>query len=128
MADIRDAELILHLYELRREATLRQAREWFMRECNPRSAEELERLIPPGSDANRFFRMVTTYWEMAASFLIRGAVDQDLFLDNCGECLMVWRKLGPIAGEVRAQRRNQRYLANVEEVARRFEERRAAQQ
>ena len=128
MADARDAELILHLYELRREATLRQAREWFMHEFNPTSAEELGRLIPPRSDANRFFRMVTSYWDMAASFLVRGAVDQDLFLDNCGECLMVWRKLGPIAGEVRAQRRNPRYLANVEEVARRFEERRAAQQ
>ncbi len=127
LADIRDAELILHLYELRREATLRQAREWFMHQCNPKNAEELSQLIPPGSDANRFFRMVTSYWDMAASFLVRGAVDEQLFLDNCGECLMVWRKLAPIADALRTQRKAPRYLANVEEVFRRFEARRAAQ-
>lgn len=98
-----------------------------MHEFNPKSAEELSQLIPPGSDANRFFRMVTSYWDMAASFLVRGAVDEQLFLDNCGECLMVWRKLAPIADALRAQRNAPRYLANVQEVYRRFEARRAAQ-
>lgn len=123
MATTQDADVILRLYELRREAVLRQAREWFARECNPKSPEELKALIPPGSDANRFFRMVTTYWEMAASLLLRGAVDQDLFLDNCGECLLVWRKLSGLAAVLR-QERGPQYLAGIEQVASRWEARR----
>ncbi len=126
MATVNDAQLILHLYEVRREPVMRQAREWFARECNPKTVEDLTGLIPPGSDANRFFRMVTSYWDMAASFLVRGAVDQDLFLDNCGECLLVWRKLSGIAEGLRAQRRSPGYLRNIEEVFRRAEARRAA--
>lgn len=124
MATTDDAELILRLYELRREPVLRQAREWFVREFNPKTAEDMAALIPPGSDANRFFRMVTSYWDMAASFLVRGAVDGDLFLDNCGECLLVWRKLSGVIEGVRAHRNSPGYLRNIEEVFRRWEARR----
>ena len=124
MATTQDAELILHLYDLRREPVLRQARDWFRSRLQPGTREQLEaQLTEP--DPERYFRMVTTYWEMAASFLVRGAVDQDLFLDNCGECMMVWRKLSPCIAELRQARHNPRYLANVEEAFRRWEARRA---
>lgn len=125
MATLQDAELILHLYELRREPVLRQAREWFTREFNPKTAEDLRTLIAPGSDANRFFRMVTTYWEMAASFLTHGAVDEALFLDNCGECLLVWRKLAGVIEAIRAERNQPRYLMHVESAFKRWEAARA---
>lgn len=127
MATVQDAELILHLFELRREPVLRQAREWFAREFNPKTPDELKSLIPQGSDANRYFRMVTTYWEMAASFLVHGAVDEDLFLDNCGECLLVWRKMSGVIGALRAERNSPRMLAHVEDVFKRWEARRAKQ-
>jgi hypothetical protein len=122
MATTADAELILRLYELRREAVLRQAREWFMQKFHPKSLAEFREIMAPGTDSERFVRMVTSYWEMAASFLLRGAVDEDLFLDNCGECLLVWRRMSGIVGELRADR--PAYLRGVEEVARRAEARR----
>lgn len=124
MATHADADLVLRLYELRREPVLRQAREWFMREFQPRTAEDLAALIAPGTDGNRFYRMVTSYWDMAGSFLVRGAVDQDLFLDNCGECLLVWRRLSGLIEGLRTQRNAPGYLHNIEEVARRAEARR----
>jgi hypothetical protein len=125
MATAQDAELILHLYEARREAVLRQAREWFVQHFNPKTVAEFRDLMAPGTDSNRYVRMVTSYWEMAASFLLRGAVDEDLFLDNCGECLLVWRKISGIVAELRAERGQPGYLRSIEEVSRRAEARRA---
>ncbi len=124
VATTQDAALILQLYELRREPVLRQAREWFRRDFSATNREELAAQLAD-ADPERYFRMVTTYWEMASSFLVRGAVDQDLFLDNCGEALMVWRKVSPFVEDLRTARHNPRYLANVEEVFRRAEARRA---
>ena len=121
MATAEDAELVLKLYELRREPVLRQAREWFMREFNPQSQEEMQRLCPPGSDANRFYRMVTTYWEMAAACMVHGGIDEALFLETSGECMVVWRKVAGWVGDVRAARHQPGYLRNVEEVAKRME-------
>jgi len=125
MATSGDADLILRLYELRREPVLRQARDWFMQKCNPKTLQEFKDLTAPGTDANRYFRMVTSYWDMAATFLLRGAVDEDLFLDNCGECLLIWRKLGALAEELRSERRSPGYLRNIEQVFLRAEARRA---
>ena len=125
MATTADADLILRLYELRREPVLRQAREWFAQKFNPKTGAEFRDVMAPGTDTNRYFRMVTSYWEMAASLLVRGAVDEDLFLDNCGECLLVWRKLSGLIGEIRAERNMPGYLKGIEEVARRAEARRS---
>jgi hypothetical protein len=124
MATTQDAELILHLYDLRREPVMRQAREWFATKFNPKSYQEFKDLCPPGTDNNRFFRMVTSYWEMACSFVTHGAVDEALFLDNCGECFMVWRKVSGWIGELRAERNNPGYLRHIEAVVRKAEARR----
>lgn len=124
MATIQDADLILRLYELRREPVLRQAREWFMQKCQPKTLADYKAFMAE-PDSNRYFRMVTSYWDMAASFLVRGAVDEDLFLDNCGECLLVWRRMSGVVAEIRADRNSPGYLRNVEEVFRRSEARRA---
>jgi hypothetical protein len=125
MATAQDAELILKLYELRREPVLRQARDWFMREFNPQTYEEMQRLCPPGSDSNRFYRMVTTYWEMAAACMVHGAIDEPLFLETSGECMMVWRKVAGWIEDARRSRNQSSYLRNVEHAARRMEAYRA---
>ena len=67
-----DARLILSLYETRREERLRKARAWFAGSFKPRSLEDFSALCPPGSDENASYRMVTTYWEMVASFITSG--------------------------------------------------------
>src|SRR6478672_3637310 len=71
-----DARLVLKLYELRREEKLRAARDWFGGKFFPQTAEEVTALT--GTD-NVYYRMVTTYWEMAASFVVRGILNTDLF-------------------------------------------------
>ncbi len=125
MATAQDGELILRLYELRREPVLRQARDWFMQNFNPKTYEEYKDLCPAGTDNNRYFRMVTTYWEMACSLVSHGAVDRDLFLDNCGEAFLVWRRVSPWMADLRADRKNPKWLHHIEGVIRLAEARRA---
>jgi hypothetical protein len=83
MATANDAELILKLYDLRREPTLRKAREWLLVEFEPQTMEDIHIAVGGlGSQKNQFWRQVTSYWEMAASLVLRGALDPDLFLDS----------------------------------------------
>jgi hypothetical protein len=121
VATAQDAELILKLYELRREPVLRQARDWYLREFQAQTYEEMQKACPPGSDANRYFRMVTSYWDMAAALVVKGALDEELFLETSGEAFNVWRKVAPFIGEMRAARQQPHYLRNLEEIARRME-------
>src|SRR5438132_5019252 len=76
-----DAQIIMKLYDLRREAEMRKARNWFAGFW-PRSAEDVVQVINArGTQENAWFRQATTYWEMAASFVLRGAVSEELFFD-----------------------------------------------
>ena len=70
-----DANLLLHLYELRREPKMREARAWFVASFKPKTVAELQALCPPGSDTNAQMRMVTSYWDMVASIVNRGLID-----------------------------------------------------
>ncbi len=121
MATHADAELILHLYELRREPVLREARDWFAREFKATTAAELTQQCPPGSDANRYYRMVTTYWDMVAAIVNRGGLDETLFFETNGEFLGVWRKVQPFLNEVRQSRNAPRLMRNLEELHKRWE-------
>ena len=97
MATTADAEVILKLYELRREATMRTARTFLIFEFNPMTAEELFAVTrAPGSEHNGYFRQVISYWEMAASFCLRGAVDNDLFLDTNNEPFFLYAKFSEL--------------------------------
>ena len=92
-----DAQVIMELYDLRREAELRKARNWFAIEFNPKTVDELMAIIMDmKSDGNRYFRMVTSYWEMAASMALHGAVNEELFLDTQGEMFFIMAKLTPL--------------------------------
>src|SRR5689334_11559267 len=93
MASHEDAQLILRLYELRREDTLRKARAWFVQNYHVTTLEESNALCPPGSEQNAFLRMVTSYWEMAASFVVCGVLNQELFFQSNQELLLVWTRV-----------------------------------
>jgi len=116
-----DANLVLRLYELRREDKLRAAREWFSRDFKSRSFEEARDELPPGSPQNAYFRMVTSYWDMAASMVTSGVLQEELFFESGYELAGCWEKIRDIVPELRQLFGNPGYLKNLEEVARRFE-------
>ena len=105
-----DAQIVMRLYDLRREAELRKARAWFAGWW-PRSADEIVQMInaPANPQENAWFRQVSGYWEMAASFVLRGALNEDLFFDSGGELWFVLAKLHPFLKEAR-QKANSPYL------------------
>ena len=93
MASTADAGVVLELYKLRQEASLRAARKFMAYEFWPKDLEELRAVSrAPGTDNNAFWRQAMTYWEMAASLVLRGAVDPDLFLDSNVEGLFIYAK------------------------------------
>ena len=95
------ADLIIKLFDLRREAVMRKARAWYMKEFHPRSAEDVVSVLR--GEHSAYFRMVTSYWEMAASFVNNGAIDWKMFMDaNPGEPVNVFVKLYPHLEELRA--------------------------
>ena len=108
-----DAQLILKLYELRREEKLRAARDWFVSKFFPQTVEDVTALT--GAE-NAYYRMVTTYWEMAASFVARGVLNADLFFDSGGEMILVWAKLGELVPRLRKNLGSENLLKNVEHV------------
>jgi hypothetical protein len=116
-ATYEDASLILRLYELRREEKLRKAREWFLREFKVTSAQELEKKYPYGSEENAYYRMVVSYWDMAASFLVQEIVHDELFFSSNGELLAVWEKIKPFVGEFRTAIKNPLIFRNLEKAA-----------
>ena len=108
-----DAQLVLKLYELRREEKLRAARDWFVTKFFPQTADEVTALT--GTE-NAYYRMVTTYWEMAASFVARGVLDAELFFDSGGEMILVWAKLAEFVPALRKNLGSENLLKNVEHV------------
>jgi hypothetical protein len=107
-----DANLCLKLYELRREETMRKARQWFA----TFSAQTPADMPPMGSQENAYLRMVTSYWDMAAAFVTSGVLNEDLFLQTNGELLFVWEKVKDTVPQIRANNKNPNYLKNLEIV------------
>jgi hypothetical protein len=108
------ANLLLKLYDLRREATMREARAWFARSFNPESADDLVDAVSGPSSAH--FRMATSYWDMAASLVLNGAIDEKMFNDANGEHVVVFAKLEPFLAEYRARTGNPAYLGHLERL------------
>ena len=111
-----DANLILRLYELRREERMRAARDWFATVKFGTLADFMEQ-CPPGSEANAKFRMVTTYWEMVASFITSGVLSPELFFQTGMELLACWERIHAIVPEFREMTRNPLLGRNLEQVA-----------
>jgi hypothetical protein len=112
-----DAKLLLRLYELRREEKLRKAREWFAKNFHARTMEEFEKLCPLGTEENASYRMVVSYWEMAASFVTEGILHQKLFTQNCRELLFVWERIQDLVLALRKNFNNSNLASNLETVA-----------
>jgi hypothetical protein len=118
-ATAKDAQLILHLYDLRREAEMRKAREWYATEFWPDNADDfLQVAFAAGTQENRWLRQVQSYWGIAAAFVIEGALNEDLFLKPSfsGEMFMLFAKVYPFLGELREKLGDPRAFADIEAV------------
>ena len=101
MSKAKSANLIMQLYDLRREETMRKARNW-MFTFNPTSVEDVEKtMMDP--EVGGYLRMVLSYWDMAASFVNHGAIDAEMFYDTVGEHIGVFAKIEPFIPELRAK-------------------------
>ena len=113
MSKHHDADLILKLYELRREPVMREARNWFFT-FNPQKPEDF--LDTVTSDKSGYYRMVISYWDMAASLVNNGAIDAQMFNDANGEHLFVYAKMEPFLADLRRENGNPNFLAHMEKV------------
>lgn len=119
-----DAELILKLYDLRREEKMREARDYIGLEFWPQSVEDIMAVATAaGTDQNRYFRQVLGYWDMAASLVSHGALNGDLYQACAGEMFFIYAKFRPHLQKVRKELGQPTFLQNVEEVAERWPER-----
>jgi hypothetical protein len=108
------ADLLLKLYDLRREPVMRKARAWFREQFAPASAEEILTVYRGKTSAP--YRMVTTYWSMAAALVLHEAIDEQMFADVNGEHIMVYAKLQPFLSELRTRLSNPGYLEKLERL------------
>lgn len=115
-----DANLILKLYDMRREEKLRQARDWFVRNFHCKTVEDFNKLCPAGSQENAHARQVITYWEMVASFITSGVLNEKLFFQSGMELLLVWERVRTMLPEQRQLAKNPATWRNLELVAERF--------
>lgn len=114
MSKFKSASLILKLYDLRREAKMREARNW-MFTFNPTSAEDIEKtMMDPQVGA--YLRMVLSYWDMAGALVNDGAIDADLFNQTVGEHIGVYTKIEPFIAELREKWQMPEAFANLEKV------------
>jgi hypothetical protein len=112
-----DAQLILKLYDLRREAELRKARHWWVVTFSPQSADDFMKVSGAfGSPENNWMRQVIGYWSIAASLVRHGALNRELFLEPsfCGEMVLVYAKMKPFLKELREKIGNPELFADVE--------------
>ena len=115
----RDAQLILQLYDLRRETEMRRAREWWATEFWPNNADDFLKVAwAPGTQENKWLRQVAGYWGIAASFVLQGALDEDLFLvpGFSGEMFVMFAKVYPFVGELREKLGDPEVFLDIEKV------------
>jgi hypothetical protein len=116
------AQLHLQVFEQRREARLRQARDWFFKNYYADSFEEGMRIAAPGTEAGTNWMMVVSYWEQACALLNYGLLHEDLFFETSGEFFGVWERVKPSIAQGREQFSNKMFLAHLEKAAQRYEE------
>src|ERR1700739_2363784 len=116
-----EVNLMLRLYDLRREPRLREARAWFVDHFTARSPEELMQKYPQGSSENTYIRMVISYWGMWASIVNRGLINDELFFESNGEIWVVWDRMRTIVPIWRAAFKNPRLFSNIEDTYNRLE-------
>lgn len=116
-----EVDLMLRLYELRREPKLRQARSWFVEHFHPESPEDMMQKYPQGSEENTYIRMVISYWEMVGSIVNRGLINDELFFESNGEIWVVWDRMRSVVPMWRSAFKNPHLFGNIEQTCKRFE-------
>ena len=118
MATPQDADLIIKLYDLRRDETMRKARNYFAFEFFPKSVDDVKEIltnVQEYPEQNAHFRQVISYWEMVAAMVNHGSINQALFFDTNGEFFGVWAKIGDFIEDLRASFGPQ-FLINLEKL------------
>jgi hypothetical protein len=118
-ASSRDAQLIIQLYDLRREAEMRKAREWWTTEFWPNNADDFMKIASaPGTQENKWLRQVAGYWGIATSFVLQGALDEDLFLvpGFSGEMFLIFAKVYPFLEELREKLGDPEFFLDIEKM------------
>jgi len=115
-----DIQLVLRLYEIRREERLRDARRWFGANFHAKDMTEFAAVCPPGSTENESFRMVVTYWDMAASFINIGVLQPEALFESGYEMLVVWERIRELLPAMREAREDPAAFSNLEEVSKAY--------
>jgi len=115
------AQLHLQVYDLRREAKLRQARDWYFRNYFVETFEDSNRIAAPGTENGALAMQVLSYWEHACALLNYGLLHEDLFFETSGEFFGVWEALKPVVPTFRERFANKQILTHLEQAAKRYE-------
>jgi len=115
------AQLHLQIYEMRREARLRQARDWFFKNYFVDNLDDWMRLAAPGTENGAFAMMVLSYWDQACALLNYGLLHENLFFETSGEFFGVWERVKPVVPQARERFVNQQFLGHLEKAAQRYE-------
>jgi len=116
---VADAQLILQLYDLRREAEMRKARHWWATEFFPQSADDFLNVAwAAGTQENAWLRQVSGYWNIVVSFVLNGVLNEDLFLQPgfSGELFVIYAKIHPYVKELRKKLDDPEFFRTIEEV------------
>jgi hypothetical protein len=114
-------KLQLKMYDLRREARLRQAREWFFKNYFVETMDDFKKVAPMGTEQGAFAMMVLTYWDQACAYLNYGLLHEDLFFETSGEFFGIWERVKPLIVETRKLFLNKDFLGHLEKAAQRYE-------
>lgn len=114
-ATAQDAELILKLYDLRREPTMRKARDFMATQFWPQNYDQFKAVVSAfGTEQNAWLRQVWTYWDMAAAMVLKGAINEDLFFETSGEPYFYYAKFKPFIDQTRKDFNSPEFMANIE--------------
>ena len=116
-----NADLLLKIYDMRREEKLRKARAWVIANFWAGTLKEFYEVCPLGSETNAHFRQATSYWDMVAAIVNRGMLDEDLYFETTTEGLLVWLRVKKVVLEMRESRKNPLYLRNLEVLSEKHE-------
>src|SRR5438270_4372640 len=115
------AQLHLQVYEMRREARLRQARDWYFKNYHVENLDDAMRIAAPGTENGTFVMMVLSYWEQACALLNYGLLHEDLFFETSGEVFGVWERVKAVVLETLQRFAYKGHLAHMEKAAHRYE-------
>src|SRR2546421_909906 len=115
------AQLQLQVHDQRREAELRQARDWFGKNYIVNNIDDAMRIAPMGSETGAYVGMVVGYWDQACALLNYGLLHEDLFFETSGEFFGVWERVKPVIAKARELFASKDFLAHLQKAAQRYE-------